>query len=397
MVNFLQEIKGANILTMIGVLVIFVAAFLVLDKGCVVPNAKAMFKENFSHTPVSCYIQRPDIIREIEYILRPPSTDFDDVHPGGYFLLEGPHGCGKTTILHHAVAHSGPGILYVSVGVNGDVGASLQKALKIDTYWGASIRSYINLPLTICPDNSLARLESALEILIQVTIEIFEKDKYPPTVVFDNLPQILTKPEGIEAVGLLQDVAKEMSDNRWLIVLFSSSESGVTNLMKSRSSASRLIHTVKVGDLTDKQAFDYLTCRCHNASKDEIADAVRLVGGRVVDLVTAARTMNARDMKMTLEQQLLKAREGLLQKSLMTSLPKRVRTVLYEIAHSLINSPSGKIAMSAYDSLVKELDEGDLKLIEATNVFSIESKEVTFHSRLTKRYFEDLLHNSTAG
>ena len=91
MVNFLKAMKGVNILTMTGVPVIFVAAFLVLDKACVVPNEKAVFKENFSDMPEadSCYVQRPDIIREIQYILRPQSTDFDDIHPihpGGYFF-----------------------------------------------------------------------------------------------------------------------------------------------------------------------------------------------------------------------------------------------------------------------------------------------------------------------
>ena len=40
-------------------------------------------------------------------------------------MIEGQHGCGKTTILKRALAESGSGILYVSVGVSGDVSSSL--------------------------------------------------------------------------------------------------------------------------------------------------------------------------------------------------------------------------------------------------------------------------------
>ena len=99
--------------------------------------------------------------------------------------------------------------------------------------------------------------------------------------MFDNMSQMLKRydGDGIQAVELLQDTAKERSDKRKLIVLFAFSKSGVPNLMNARSSASRLIHTIRVGDVTDKQALDYLTCLCHNASKDDIATAVKFVGG----------------------------------------------------------------------------------------------------------------------
>ena len=90
---------------------------LVLDTVCVVPNAKAAFKVGLPNTSVNCYIPRQELVRKIQGILRPPSVDDEPVHPGGYYLIEGQHGCGKTTILKRALVESGPGILYVPLGV----------------------------------------------------------------------------------------------------------------------------------------------------------------------------------------------------------------------------------------------------------------------------------------
>ena len=101
-------------------------------------------------------------------------------------------------------------------------------------------------------------------------------------------------------------------------------------------------------------------------------------------MVTAAGIINRRsrdDVNKTLEQQLLATKRGL-QKTFLTSLPKHVRTALYKTALSLVDSPSGTITLGEYASLTSALDESDLKLIEAMNVFLINSNGVLFHSRL---------------
>lgn len=104
-------------------------------------------------------------------------------------------------------------------------------------------------------------------------------------MVFDNLSQILKQQEfdGVQAVEVSQDTAKQMSDDRLVVMAFASSDSGVPNLMYVRSSVSRLLGGVDVGDITDEQALDYLTCLCNDASSDEIATVVKLVGGRFTD------------------------------------------------------------------------------------------------------------------
>ena len=100
----------------------------------------------------------------------------------------------------------------------------------------------------------------------------------------------------------------KLSDDRLVVIAFASSDSGVPNLMYARSSVSRLLGGVDVGDITDEQALDYLTCLCNDASSDEIATAVKLVGGRFTNLLSAAKVISkhGNGMNKTLEQRLLK-------------------------------------------------------------------------------------------
>ena len=286
---------------------------LVSNTVCVVPNVKAAFKVGLPNTSVNCYIPRQELVRKIQGILRPPSADDEPVHPGGYYLIEGQHGCGKTTILKRALVESGPGILYVPLGVDGDVSVSLYEALKISIYckgYWAKLSSYLKLPSEICHDDPLDRLKFAFQILRQVATEIIQEERYIPAVVFDNLSQILKQQKfnGMQVMAALQDTAKFISDDGLLIVVFASSGSGIPNLLNARSSVSRLFGGVDVGDITDEQALEYLTCLCNDASSDEIAAAVKLVGGHFTDLLSAAAILSERGdhRNETLEQRLLK-------------------------------------------------------------------------------------------
>ena len=76
-----------------------------------------------------------------------------------------------------------------------------------------------------------------------------------------------------------------------MVVLFASSESSVPNIMKSCSAKSQLVYTLNIGDITDKEAVNYLTCRCPNATKDVIAKAVQLIGGCFIHLTIVANKL----------------------------------------------------------------------------------------------------------
>ena len=164
------------------------------------------------------------------------------------------------------------------VGNNGDVSVGLYSALKIDAYcessW-AKLCSFVNFPLESCPKESSARLEYALQILETAATEIYFEDNHSPSVVFDNTAQILKRSDGVHIIHYLQDTAKHISDTKHLIFLFASSESSVTNIIRSRSSVSRLFGEITVVDISDEEAVGYLTCMCPNATKGVITSAVR--------------------------------------------------------------------------------------------------------------------------
>ena len=84
------------------------------------------------------------------------------VHPGGYFLLEGLHGSGKSTFLQQSILpYSELGIahLYIKVATNGDVTDSLYSALKVQEYcdskW-AMLCSYLKIPSNTCSNDPVA-------------------------------------------------------------------------------------------------------------------------------------------------------------------------------------------------------------------------------------------------
>ena len=308
---------------MIAIPVVFVVIVIFMDGCCIVPNAKSAFKEGFQSERTQCLIQRPDIIRQLVSVLQPKSG-----HPGGYFLLEGLHGCGKTTVLKQIVADSASDILYVPVSVDGDVSVGLYSALKIDAYCESFLTrlcSYVNFPSRSCPKESSARLKYALHILETAATEIYFEDNRSPSVVFDNTAQILKRSDGAQIVHLLQDTAKGISDTRHLIFLFASSESSVPNIMRSRSSVSRLFRTITMVDINDEEAVDYLTCMCPNATKGVITSTVRLVGGRFVDLLTASQIIND-GMADELEEILLQKVEASF-----APLPHQVKNILYDV------------------------------------------------------------------
>ena len=92
--------------------------------------------------------------------------------------------------------------------------------------------------LKAAPDEDLP-VSTSTDPPIGYTIsEIYQDDGVPPLVVFDNTAQVLMQPDGVKLIHLSQDTAKDVSDKRYMLVLFASSESSVPNIMKSRSAIS---------------------------------------------------------------------------------------------------------------------------------------------------------------
>ena len=167
----------------------FVAIF---DTICVLPNAKEAFKDDYDVPSISCYMERKLEVDLLMQLIQPSTR-----HPGGYFLLEGLHGSGKSTILQQSVlpyTKSGIVHLHIKVSTNGDDTDSLYSALKVQEYCDSKWATLCSYPSHTCQNDPVARLEYVLKVLTVAASEIHREDGIPPLVVFDNTAQILTKP-----------------------------------------------------------------------------------------------------------------------------------------------------------------------------------------------------------
>ena len=363
---------------------------IVIDTKCIFPNAKFAFQQPLKFKPVSCLIPRPDEIRKVQSILTLPHGNTYRIHPGLYFLVSGPHGSGKMTLMQQAISNgSSSRALYVSVGQK-KLDTDLYSALKIDlycnSYWSL-FRKAVGIQLPACSDDSEIRFEFALEILKQAAAEIYSTNNYPPAIVFDNLARVLRHPDGLEKIYLLQDMAKDVSDERYLIVVFSSSENSVPDILRSRSAKSRLFpEDVYIGDITDQAAVDYLTCLCPDIPKQHIIATARLVGGRFMDLLTACKILTSEsDLKKVIFKGI---------KESLKLMPNETIPVLFDIMRSILQSPNNAITLDMYYSLVSTLDNTKKEVIKNSNMVLIYNGRVECHSRLVKRYFE-MLFNET--
>ena len=384
----------SSVKTMITLSPIVVVIAITVGERCIVPNAKIAFKQGFTFdNNITCLVQRPNALSELKSILKP------QYHSGGYFLLEGPHGCGKTTILKQAVSESGSGVLYVPLASNGDVGASLYSALKIDMFcegWGI-VLSYLHLPFGSCQVDSSKRLKLSLKILIEAATEIAFEEGYPPSVAIDNTAQILKLPDGLKVLHLLQDTAKDAADRRNIIILFVSSERNVPSIIKSRSSVSRLHPSIILGDITDQEAIHYLSCMCPNASNNTITNTVRLTGGRFSDLVKATLLV-CQENADQLQEELFHVISENIRRLKKETKSFQITDVTFDIAKCILKSPDNTISMETYESLMGVLNVEHQESVEASNFFFISAEGVTFHSRVTEHYFKAYLtSNSTAG
>lgn len=376
--------------TMSAIPLILMAIFATLDSNCIVPNAKSAFKEDYQIPNITCYVPRKAEMDNLLETIRPTKP-----YSIGYYLLDGLHGCGKSTIIQKALSpysKSGIAHLYIQVTIMTNLADSLYEKLKLDMYckgWWSKISSFMNMRTHACPDDPVDRIKYALNVLKQAAEQTKEEDGVPPIVVFDNLALILSMPSGLQTIHILQDYAKEMSDIQTMVILFAASESIVPNIMRSRSAISRMSGELRIGDIKDKEAVNYLTCQCPNTSSDVIQKAVQLVGGRFIHLKIASKYLPKQSGLAVLRETLFRNMETTFFK-----LPLEVKTVLIAVVQNILQSPTKMISRLDYECLVRELTIDQQQLIEKTNFIEIKRRVgVHFASRFVQPYFEEHLKN----
>ena len=376
------------LLSLTAVPFVVIVIFAALDGTCIVPNAKAAFKEEQKIQNITCYVERKAEMDHLIDEIRPA-----ELHPGGYYLLDGLHGCGKSTIIQRSLSpysKSGIAHLYIAVTTEEDLAVSLYAKLKLDVYcqgWWSKIHLIMDMQKHACPDDPTDRITYALRVLTEAAELTTEEDGVPPIVVFDNLALVMTMPGGLQTIHKLQDYAKERSDAQSMVILFASSESIVPDILRSRSAKSRLGGEVRIGDITDKEAVGYLTCMCPNTSSDVIHKGVELVGGRFIHLKIASKYLSKQSGLAALRETLFREVETTFFK-----LPLEIKTVLIAVVQKILQSPTKMIRSVDYDKLVRELTIDQQRLIEMTNFIEIKRRVgVYFASRFVQQFFEEEL------
>ena len=151
-------------------------------------------------------------------------------------MLEGPHGCGKTTALKSVIQAVGSNIIYFTVDQSKDFGVSLAKALSIDL--GCRDAPFFLDPifeqLSIkrgCP-KTLDDKVGVCWNLLENTLKLIQKEGHStPVLIIDHVNLLLDEsaPKS-DLIFTLQAFAKRVADERLLTIYFVSSERKVYHM-----------------------------------------------------------------------------------------------------------------------------------------------------------------------
>ena len=389
---------GALLGTLLGTLfVLTFCAFLVVS--CESTNVKLAFENGpqqhivKSYSP--CYVNRSTLIHVVGTIMTMQRS-------GVYYLVNGPHGCGKSTALKEAVAVSPPRTLYFEVSAEGTFPLALAETLSIEMPChspSGSVYAYLRAVTSLafrrtCSTDSKEQLLLILSVLKAVVKDMEQH----PTLVIDNLSALFSHPYdalgGKELIRTLQGFAKSLADNRLLSIVLAGSEGKLIDFLYESSSASRLDVYDMATDISFEEAVTYLTGRCPQTAV-KVTDVVKLVGGRFIHLCLAAATLTTGNNLDVLKKNLFGLVEHELADLKIELPPSSASSVLsnttWRVAKALLDAPERKLTYSHFAFLLQELEEREKANLSTSNLFlSSFGKTVYFQSPLVQAYFEKL-------
>lgn len=400
-VDLFCRVKRSKVVTLLasllGTPVVYSCASYFLLSVCEPPYVKLAFETGPQQHTVQiyppCYVNRSTVTQGL-------STRMTEHRSGVYYVVLGPHGCGKSTALMEAVSVS-PRTVYAEVSSDGDFPQTLATALSIDFgCFSGSLYDFLTLPSFAvrrkCPTTMQEHLSSILHIVKSVVADM----EQPPTLVIDNLSALFAKPydaaEGKDAIQRLQGFAKSMADKRLMSIVVAGSEGHLVPFLYHSSSASRLEYHLMT-DLSFEEAVTYLTCMCPQTSVN-VTDVVKLVGGRLIHLCLAAAKLKVLHTMEELKGVLFGlVRHELSDLKIDLQRPASDSSVLsnttWNVAKALLDSPERTITYEHFSTLMKQLEEGPEKdnLLDSNILFIAYHTYVQFQSSLVQAYFEDLI------
>ncbi|KAF6760221.1 hypothetical protein DFP72DRAFT_883554 [Ephemerocybe angulata] len=248
-----------------------------------------------------------------EYIRRKEQDLIDLVvkgeEPGHYFMLLGPKGCGKGTMIFEAMgAIQADG---VSMFFRLRLGKALNYEYNEDTQTGLFQRRDPR------EGGPALDIERALNKLEKVALRCAERRGKPLVLIINNIHFFQNDEDGRNMILQLQQKAEAWAASGILTVVFSSDDFWPFHVM--RKYASRM-HVMSVTDLTQEDARKALTRIRRDANKGSVSDSdvletVDVIGGRLSYLNRVAKSKEMVEMAkhmMTVEKGWILSRIGLI-------------------------------------------------------------------------------------
>ena len=181
---------------------------------CMIPKVEnAFFSGAPNVTLRPCFQNRTAELPH--FVLHPAETT------GDYYLVEGPHGCGKTTILRDACFNAGPGVLYFSVPEAAQqFGVKLAKLINFEFLEGVSawqvVKSYFADAGDRAPASNLEATMRVLDVISEAAVGLKNALGHPAVMVIDDTALLARKDP--EVLNLVQDFAKRRADDGTFVV-----------------------------------------------------------------------------------------------------------------------------------------------------------------------------------
>ena len=367
---------------------------------------KKSFKGNkeFSHPP--CFVNHTTMIEQMKDTLKSHTQHTT----GMYYLLEGPHGSGKTTALKAAAETIDDNIAYVMVDIHEDFGVSLADALFIDLGCKES-QSPIDKFLGIiflkkkCPETTEARVQSCFSLLETALKQIKKEGNPAPVLIIDHVDILLGN--NISIAFTLQAFAKRMADEHLLTIYFVSSEVKMYNLLLQKSAASRMeTFPHYTWDLPYDKALKYMDC-LYKFVYNNITEIIGIVGGRFSHILSANAVLqqlrennadvNIMDVKNKLFETVVLGLQALnISLAPPTDKPSHdLSDVTWSLANKIVTTTSKTISFKEANEMLEKLSQNEKDELKEASIFYFDwiKQEVVFQSTLVHSYFKDAFEN----
>ena len=380
-----SKLKNYKLLVVAVLVAVFAALVVFL---CTILEEQQPMQIGISHPP--CFMNNTAMIEHVKDKLKLHTQNAT----GMYYLVEGPHGCGKTTALRYAAEAIGDNIAYVTVDHSADFGMSLANALSIDLGCKESPTGVIPVKKK-CPETLGDRVKRCLNELEQIQ----EEGNSVPILIIDNVDILVD--ENSSVVFTLQAFAKRMADERLLTIYFVSSEGKFKSLLLQKSASSRMVtFPHHKWELSKEEAVRYLHCQCPHVLKDTITKIVDIVGGYFTHLSqvneipksTAITVDNVKNQLFFINV-ISKLKELDISETPPTSKTGHALTdVTWSLAKKLLVATNNMIRFEE-DNLWKKLSSDEKNKLERVHIFDIDEikQRITFQSTLVHSYFKEVI------